>query len=87
VTSLLKVMNEFSIRSENNQLGDIDGRGIQSQGDKEPNVVMNQMSNGIDGKNHQTRKGGWMFERGGAGGDMVNLRGKQMIQYYRKGCW
>jgi hypothetical protein len=34
VTSLLKVVNEFNIRSENNQLADIDGREIQSEGDK-----------------------------------------------------
>jgi hypothetical protein len=33
------------------------------------------MSNGINGKKHQRRKGGWKFE----GGGMVNLRGKQMI--------
>jgi hypothetical protein len=61
VISLLKVVNEFNIRSENNQLGDIDGRGIQNQGKKEPKVVMNQMSNGIDGKKHQRRRGGWKF--------------------------
>jgi hypothetical protein len=34
VTSLLKVVNEFNIRSENNQLVDIDAREMQSQGDK-----------------------------------------------------
>jgi hypothetical protein len=59
VTSLLEVENEFNIRSDGIQLCDINGRGIQIQGDKEPKVVMNQVSNGMDGKKHQRKKGGW----------------------------
>jgi hypothetical protein len=58
-------VNEFNIRSKNNQLGDMHGRGMQSQGDKEPKFIMNQMSNDIDGRKHQRRKGKWKFEGGG----------------------
>jgi len=67
VLSLLKVVNEFNIRSENNQLGDIDGGGIQSQGKKEPKVVMNQMSNGIDGKKTSKEERRMEVWRGGDG--------------------
>jgi len=64
VTSLLEVENEFNIRSDGIQLRDINGRGIQIQGDKEPKVVMNQVSNGMDGKNIKGGKEDGSLKRG-----------------------